>query len=186
MSQPAPVHQTRFEVLMVLVTVVIFVGTLAVNEILFKALEFVPGINWIYLPAGVRLLALLLFAEAGAIGLLLASWIVCFFWLFPDDYLRSFVGGFLGAAPSYLCYRGAQAWFGIRPSLANLTPRRLLLCALAYAIASPLLHHIWFALHGDNVDLVRGFAVMFAGDLAGTLLVLYTAKAVLNMSATRR
>jgi hypothetical protein len=186
MPQRAPAHQTRFEVLMVLFTVVIFVGALALNELIFKALEFGPGINWIYLPAGVRLLALLLFAEAGAVGILLASWIVCFFWLFPDDYLRSFAGGILAAAAPYLCYRGAQAWFGIKPSLANLTPRRLLLCALAYSIASPLLHHIWFALHGDQVDLVRGFAVMFAGDLAGTLIVLYTAKATLSLATARR
>ena len=185
MSQPAPAHQGRFEVAMVLLTIVIFIGTLALNELLFKALEFGPGINWIYLPAGVRLLALLLFAEAGAVGILLASWLVCFFWLFPDDYMRSFAGGILAAAAPYLCYRGAQSLFGVKPSLANLTPRHLLLCALAYSIASPLLHHIWFAIQGEQVDLVRGFAVMFAGDLAGTLIVLYTAKAALTLGARR-
>jgi hypothetical protein len=186
MSQPAPEHQTRFEVAMVLFTVVIFIGTLALNELLFATLEFGPGINWIYLPAGVRLLALLLFAEAGAVGILLASWIVCFFWLFPDDYLRSFVGGIVAAAAPYLCYRGAQAWFGIKPSLANLTPRRLLLCAIAYSLASPLLHHLWFAMHGDDVDLLQGLGAMFAGDLAGTLIVLYTAKALLTLGRRKR
>lgn len=166
MPEPAPAYQGRFEAVLVLFTVVIFIATLALNELLFKAFEFGPGINWIYLPAGVRMLALLMFADAGGLGILLASWIVCFFWLFPDDYLRSFMGGIVAPAAPYLCYRGAQAWFGIKPSLANLTPRRLLLCALAYSFASPLLHHIWFALHGDKVNLLRGFGAMFAGDLA--------------------
>lgn len=185
MSQPAPAYQTRFDVLLVVITIVIFIGSLVLNELLFSASELVPGINWIYLPAGVRLLAMLMFAEAGAVGLLLASWLVSYFWFFPDDHLRALVGGILATAAPYLCYRGAQAWFGITPSLANLTPRRLLLCALAYSIASPLLHHIWFALRGDDVDLVRGFTAMFAGDLFGTLIVLYTAKAAVSLTRRR-
>ena len=74
-----------------------FVAMLAANEWLFTRLEFVPGINWIYLPAGMRLLCVLLFGNAGAIGLLLVSWLVCFFYFFPDDYLRSFMGGVLAS-----------------------------------------------------------------------------------------
>jgi hypothetical protein len=46
---------------------------MAINEWLFTPFEFARGINWIYLPAGVRLLCTLLFAAAGAIGLLLVS-----------------------------------------------------------------------------------------------------------------
>jgi hypothetical protein len=186
MQQNAPTHQTRFEISMVLATMVFFLLTLALNELLFRWLEFMPGINWVYLPAGVRLLCTLLFAEAGVVGLLLVSWLVNFFWLFPNDPVRSFAGGILASAAPWLCYRLAQASFGLKPSLANLTPRRLLLLALVYSIASPLLHHIWFALHGDEVDLVRGFAAMFVGDFLGTLIVLYTAKALLTLVHRRR
>ncbi|HEU4851444.1 MAG TPA: hypothetical protein VFT37_04735 [Telluria sp.] len=186
MQQPAADHQVRFEISMVLATMVIFLVALAVNELLFRWLEFVPGINWIFLPAGVRLLCTLLFGEAGVVGLLLVSWLVSFFWFFPNDPVRAFAGGILAAAAPWLSYRLVQAWYGLRPSLANLTPRRLLLCALVYSIASPLLHHIWFALHGDPVDLLRGFTVMFVGDLLGTLIVLYVAKALLMLASRRR
>ncbi len=68
--------QLPFHAAMVVFTMVLFVATLALNEWLFSGLEFVKGINWIYLPAGVRLLSTLLFGASGALGLLLVSWLV--------------------------------------------------------------------------------------------------------------
>jgi hypothetical protein len=176
--------QIRLTFWMAAATVVLFCSLIALNELLFTRLEFAPGINWIYLPAGMRLLCILLFAEAGAIGLLIASWLVCFFYFFPDDPIRSFVGGILAAAAPYLVYRVMLVSAGARTSLADLTPRRLLLYAVAFSIASPLLHHIWFAIQGQT-DLMHSFLIMAAGDLAGTLIVLYGAKAGLALIARR-
>ena len=169
---------------MVVATIVLFGLMLAMNEWLFTRFEFAKGINWIYLPAGMRLLCTLLFAEAGAIGLLLVSWYVCFFYFFPDDYLRSFMGGILASAAPYLAYRLARSGFGLQSSLANLSPARLLACVLGYSIASPMLHHIWFALQGQTGNLVSSFLVMTAGDLSGTLIVVYAAKALLTLLPT--
>lgn len=176
--------QARLNVYMACATVLLFCFTLFLNELLFTKLEFVRGINWIYLPAGMRLLCILLFAEAGAVGLLLVSWGVCFLYFFPDDVLRSFVGGVIAAAAPYLVYRGAGWLAGARTSLAGLTPTRLLAYAVVFSIASPLLHHIWFALRGQE-NLLSGFLVMAAGDLVGTLVVLYSAKAMLTLASPR-
>ena len=170
----------RFQSSMVLATMLSFVLMLAVNEWLFKGLEFAPGINWIYLPAGMRLLSTLLFGEAGAVGLLLVSWLLCFCFFFPGDIGRSFMGGILATAAPYLAYRIAQRAYGLHASLATLSPRRLLVCVVGYSLASPLLHHIWFALRGDTHDLVQGFVVMAVGDLSGTLIVIYTMKMLLS------
>ena len=60
----------------------------------------------------------------------------------------------------------------------TLTPARLLVLCVAYASASPLLHHLWFALQGKG-GLWQGFLVMFTGNLLGSLLVLYAAKLLL-------
>jgi hypothetical protein len=173
--------QLRFQAAMVITTMLAFVAMLAVNEWLFTRLEFVPGINWIYLPAGMRLLCVLLFGNAGALGLLLVSWLVCFFYFFPDDYLRSFMGGVLAAAAPWIANRIAQQAFGLRASLSNLSPARLLACIVLYSVASPLLHHIWFAVHGGTEHLVRSFFVMFIGDLNGTLIVVYAMKGILTL-----
>ncbi|WP_020656292.1 hypothetical protein [Massilia niastensis] len=172
-------NQLKLNALMIGATIVLFIAALAINELLFTRLEFAPGINWIYLPAGVRLLSTLLFAEAGAIGLLLVSWGVCFLYFFPDDPVRSFMGGILASISPYLVYLGMQRSFGLQASLANLTPARLLACALAFSIASPLLHHIWFWLYEDKQDIFRSFVVMATGDFCGTVTVLYAAKLVL-------
>ena len=175
--------QLRLQAMMVAATMVLFVAMLAINEWLFTRFEFARGINWIYLPAGIRLLSTLLFAEAGAIGLLLVSWLVCFFYFFPDDPVRSFAGGILAALGPYLVYRGAQHRYGLHASLATLTPKRLLFLIVAYSVASPLLMHLWFALQGKE-GLLQGFLVMFIGDLSCTLLVIYTVKAALSFIPT--
>jgi hypothetical protein len=164
----------------VVATIVLFLAMLWVNDRLFRRLEFAPGINWVYLPAGMRLLCTLLFAEAGAVGLLLVSWLVSFVFLFPNDPARAFVGGILATLAPWLVYRGARRVYGFQGSLRNLTPGRLLVLALVYSVASPLLHHLWFALRGQD-DLLRGFVAMFVGDLAGTLIVLYGIKGLLAL-----
>lgn len=165
---------------MVLITIVLFLAALAVNHLLFAKLEFAPGINWVYLPAGVRLLCTLLFAEAGAIGLLLVSWFVSFAFFFPDDHMRALAGGILATIAPYGVYRIARYRFGLQASLANLSTGRLLACAVAFSLASPLLHHLWFAFYDGRTNLMDGFIAMVVGDLFGTLLVLYFAKWVLG------
>ena len=172
--------QFRLQAMMVVATMVFFVAMLVINEWLFTRFEFASGINWIYLPAGVRLLCTLLFAEAGAIGLLLVSWLVCFFYFFPDDHVRSIAGGILASLAPYLVYRIAQQKYGLYVSLTSLTPKRLLVLIVTYSVASPLLHHIWFALQGQQ-DIIQGFLTMFIGDLMGTLLVIYAVKMALSL-----
>lgn len=172
----------RLQSALVLATMALFGAMLAINEWLFRWLEFTPGINFVYLPAGMRLVCTLLFAEAGAVGLLLVSWIVSFTIFFPGQFERAFMGGIIAAVAPYLVYRWARHAYGLHASLANLTPKRLLLLALAYSIASPLLHHVYFALNGED-DLLPGFAAMFVGDLTGTLIVIYAFKGLLLLAA---
>jgi hypothetical protein len=171
--------QFKLNASMVALTMALFIAALKINEALFAQLEFAPGINWIYLPAGVRLLCTLLFGEAGAIGLLFISWIVCFVDFFPNDPVRSFVGGILASAAPYLVYRGLQHFQGLQPSLQNLTPRLLLVCSAIFSLASPFIHHLWFALYEHKDHLADSFIAMATGDLGGTLVVLYFAKFLL-------
>jgi hypothetical protein len=171
---------------MVVATMIAFLAMLVVNEWLFAHLEFDEGISWIYLPAGMRLLCVLLFGNAGALGLLLVSWLVCFLYFFPDDYVRAFMGGVLSAAAPWIANRIAQTVFGLRASLTNLSPARLLVCILLYSVASPLLHLAWFTLNGDDGNHLHGFFVMVVGDLTGTLIVVYLMKGILSLLPVRR
>lgn len=171
----------RLHFLLVVGTAVAFILSLWINQEVFTHTEFVRGVNWIYLPSGVRLLSTLLFGGDGAIGLLIASWLVDFFYFFPHDPVRSFAGGIIATVAPYAVYRLAREWYGLHASLTNLTPKRLLVLALAYSISNPLLHHIWFALQGNTHNLVESFLMMCAGDLSGALIMLYVVKAILAL-----
>jgi hypothetical protein len=165
---------------MVLGTICLHGAMMVANELFFRRAEFLQGIGWIYLPAGTRLLCTLMFGRAGTIGLLISGWLACYWYYFPGDALRATTGTIAGAAGPYLVYLAAQSRYRLQASLLNLTPRRLLLCALGCSIASPLLHHLWFSIYGAG-NLLPGLAVMMIGDLLGTLIVLYTAKCLLSL-----
>lgn len=178
MNQPA--SPSRIDLYMVVGTICLHGTMMIANELFFRRAEFLQGIGWIYLPAGTRLLCTLMFGRAGAIGLLISGWLACYWYYFPGDVLRATTGTIAGAVGPYLVYLAAQSRFGWQASLAGLTPRRLLLCALGCSIASPVLHHLWFSIHGDE-NLLPGLFVMMIGDLLGTLMVLYTAKWLLSL-----
>lgn len=165
-------------------SVVFYLLLARLQDWVFPNVEFMRGVGWIYLPAGARLLCPLLLGLPGALGVLLGSWCECFFHLYPDDPVRSFAGGISSALAPYLVYLFALRVLGMQASLANLTSRRLLLLVPLFGIASPLMHHLWFWLHGDKVDLAQGFAVMAAGDMLGALVVLYALKGMLGVLPT--
>jgi uncharacterized membrane protein len=163
-------------------TSILFLATLIANQWLFPYSEYAPGANWVYLPAGMRLLCTLVFAEAGALGMLIASWVSCTFLYFPDDPLRSMFYGTISALAPYLIYLFAMRALGLRTSLSNLTAKRLLLLIVLYAIAGPALHQIWLALHGESADMLERYKVMVVGDLSGSLIVIYAIKLALWMA----
>ena len=171
----------RLRLASIIGTGVVFVLSLWINQEVFAHSEFVRGVNWIYLPSGVRLLATLLLGGDGAIGLLVASWLVDFLYFFPNDPIRSIAGGVIATVAPYATYRLAREHYGLHASLTNLTPRRLLLLALAFSVANPLLTNIWLALRGQTTNIGERFFAMFVGDLIGALIILYTIKILLSL-----
>jgi hypothetical protein len=166
---------------MVVATVLLFLCLNAFNEWLFIKLEFASGINWVFLPAGMRLLATLLFGTAGFIGLLIASLLLNFYHFAFEDPVRAVIGAVAGSLGAYLVYLVAARRYGLQASLANLTPKRLLWMVLLCSMANPLLHHLVFIFEGRTEGLLSSYFAMFVGDLVGTLIVIYTMKLVLTL-----
>lgn len=162
-------------------TVIVYVLTLGLDELIFLHGGSPTFVDWIYLPTGIRLLSTLLLGVDGAIGLLIAGLIVDFFHYFPHDPVRAVVGAIFSAVGPYIVYRLALERYGLKASLTNLTPKRLIVLAFAVALANSTLHHVWFALTGDTGNWLQSYFMMFAGDLLGALILLYIVKGLLTL-----
>ncbi|MGE8615375.1 MAG: hypothetical protein ACN6PF_23980 [Achromobacter veterisilvae] len=171
-----------------LITVVIFLLSLLANEVIFTSSEFIRGINWVYLPAGVRLLSTLLFGFAGATGLLIASWIACFYYFFPDDFVRSAVGGVIATIAPLAAYLVASDVLKMGRNLRNLTPLGLLFCVFLYALLNSALHYLWAIVSETSPPSFDILLVMFVGDASGAIVMCYAMKGLLagmRLLATR-
>ena len=168
----------RLQLISVLISATLYFGCFHLNMVLFNALELHSGANWIFLPAGVRLLCTLLLGVEGAIGLLIASLIISIQTYGEMGLVTNLISAFISAGAPYLVYRLALM-NGIPATLEKLNAAKLALLCLVYAFMSALLHSIWYTLRSINTDILTGFTAMFSGDLIGTLIILYAMKIVL-------
>jgi hypothetical protein len=171
----------RLNLLTITVTVIVYMLVYMTNDWLFKHIEFTQGIAWIYLPAGIRLICTLLFAEAGVFGILLASLLTSSIYaIFPGDPVTTVGYSLISALAPYLAYRFTLQEMDLQRSLSNLTATRLLACILLYGLANPLLQLMWFVLRGVSYHFWSGLIVMSIGDLTGSLIVVYAIKLLLS------
>ena len=173
----------KLQLIFILASASLYFGCFHLNMILFNTLELHSGANWIFLPAGVRLLCTLLLGLEGAIGLLIASLIISTQTYGEMGLLTNLVSSLISAGAPYLVYRLALI-NGLPATLEKLNAAKLALLCLVYAFMSALLHSIWYTLRSVNTDMLTGFTAMFTGDLVGTLIILYAMKIVL--AAVRR
>ncbi|GAB3381895.1 hypothetical protein [Massilia agri] len=165
-------------------TIFVFLALNRVNEFVFGPFEHSAGINWVFLPAGIRLLATLLFGAAGFLGLLLVSLYLNFqHFVFQDD-VRALSGAIAGAGGPYLAYLFAKHWFDLGPWLKNLTAQRLLVTGVLCGIMSPAFHHAFMWVQTGLVDWTA-LGVMMTGDIVGILIVLYLAKGLIVLTDPR-
>jgi hypothetical protein len=152
------------------------------NDWLTSHMSYGLGVNWIYLPAGLRLFLTLVFALPGALGIATASFLISFFGAFSQD-LTTCIGVSLisGFAP-YLARFFVMANVPLAADLSDLNMQRLIVCILIYAILSSGLHQWWFAIRAlDNTGSLQHFIVMFVGDIIGTLLLIALIKYGLDL-----
>lgn len=168
----------------VAITIVAFLCLNWINELLFLRFEQSQGVNWVFLPAGIRLLATLLFGFSGFVGLLLAGFYLNFHHFVFDDEARAVYGAIAGAGGPYLAYLFAKHWFDLGPRLRNLTAGRLLFTGVLCGIMSPAFHHAFTWVQTGLVDWAA-LAAMITGDIVGILIVLYVAKGLITLTDPR-
>lgn len=152
------------------------------NDWLTSYLAYGLGVNWIYLPAGLRLFLTLVFGLSGAIGIALASFMICYFGQFPPELTTCIGIGLISGFAPYLARIFVVSNVNVSPDLSNLSLPKLALCILIYALLSAGLHQWWFAVRGlDETGSFNHFLVMLLGDVLGTVLLVGLIKAGLDL-----
>lgn len=149
------------------------------NDWLFSVAKVSDQISWVFLPAAIRMLAVMLFGWAGVAGLYLGS-LSQLGGMLEADPVRALVIAGISSVPCLLAARLAQRALRIPGDLAGMTGRHLLVFGLAGGIASSGVHTLYFALEAASLAPLAGFMPMFVGDTLGTLIVLYGGALVLN------
>ena len=152
------------------------------NDWLTNGLIFGLGVNWIYLPAGLRLFLTLIFGLPGAIGIALASFLISFFGDFPHDLTLCIGVGLISGFAPYLARLFVFSNLRLESDLSNLNMPNLIACIVIYALLSAGLHQWWFSTMGlENTGSINHFLVMLIGDILGSLLLVSLIKFCLDL-----
>ena len=155
------------------------------NDYFFSALGYSSGVNWVFLPSGLRLVFVLLFVELGAVGIALASVAISYLFQFDGNLLTLLGAGAISGFAPWLARRVSVDSLGLDVNLRHLTAATLIKVSVLFAVLSAVLHQLWYTFRGNTESFVKSTVVMSIGDLIGTIAVLYTAKLAMTLLASR-
>lgn len=140
----------------------------------FDFVKEAPGVHLVYLPAGLRLLLLLIFGVWGGIGIAIAHPIVVWTQYGSTSIgftiAHSLISGFGGL----LVLSMSRRLFGVSSSLEGLRPQHLPLLSLLMAIVMPFLFGVdlvAFDIRPAN-GVIAGYWGKLLGDFLGCLFVI--------------
>jgi len=165
-----------------IVSVLAYSSLFYINAWLTTHLSYGLGVNWIYLPAGLRLFLTLIFGLSGALGIAIASFVICFFGQFPPELITCIGIGLISGFAPYLARLFVMSNISISSDLSNLSLQKLAICILIYAALSSGLHQWWFAVRDlDEAGTLNHFLVMLTGDVLGTVAMIGLVKYGLDL-----
>lgn len=147
-------------------------------------LEISTGVALIFLPAGLRTLAVLIYGFRGAVGVFVGSLITGQRYFSGDrevSELALIVICLVSAFSAYVAMKAVCTWRHIPHDLRNLTLNDIFYIVISQGVLSATLHQVIFFL--ENVALAHERAastiagqwlVMLAGDVSGSLLLIGT------------
>ena len=163
------------QALLVLICAVAYFYAFKLNLYWFDWIEFSHGVNWVYIPSGLRLLFVLIMPRLGAVGVALSSITVNYSYGDPDAHVFNIVTGVMSGVSPYIARYLARRWLNLDPLLVNLTGRDFFKISVLFAVVNALLHQLWYFGMDKTQDFLASTLAMAVGDWFGTVLVLATA-----------
>jgi hypothetical protein len=162
----------------------VYVGLALGNEWMLASMEYGKGVNWVYIPAGLRLGFVLVMPWAGALAISLGSFAMAL--RDPDltPALAAFNGCVTGIAPVLARHWAVSRW-GLSDDLRELNAPLLVKLCVLFGLFSSTFHQAFFAWLGREAGVFAGAIPMFVGDTLGALLCLYLIRTALNLRLRR-
>lgn len=174
-------RDTFEKTVLTLISAVLFVGFFQLNDWIFSIFEYSEGISWVFLPAGFRVILVLVMGLPGALGLMLGSWFIDRDLFTQSGATLAFLNGVVGGITPWLVMRYLTHRQWLSPQLQSLNVLQLLNMTLIFAAASALTHQlVWLLMERPHLNIWVDIWPMFVGNALGALLMLYGFKFVLD------
>ena len=148
----------------------LYMGFFYLNQFIAAPLEDVKGVNWIFLPAGIRIFLTLILDYSGAIGLAIASLLINYIGFYETDLISTIGIAVICGLTPLLGRHFVIHNLKVQPDLSNISLKQLLMIIIAYSLLSSGLHQLWFVTRGLDSGSWNHFIAMFCGDIAGSVL----------------
>jgi len=157
-----------------LVSFLLFVFSFKLNELFDGFALYMTGINLVFIPAGFKLLCVLVGGEAAAVGLLLSSVYVSAGIWDHTAIIQMIYFAFASVGSYYITVSVLKKTMHIDDMLSNLRYLHIVVLSAAASIINGILHNIVYVWQ-DKVKLNDFFAhstAMIVGDFLGCFIVI--------------
>ena len=149
----------KFQLIIIAIVSIAWVLLFNLNDFVFSTLKISTFINWVFIPAGLRLVAVLLFNRNAIAGLFIGALIKGMD--SEMNFASLIIISLISAANPYIAFKVANSLLNVKTSLLALTPNQLLLMSMVSALFNTTFHNLYFFFTGLTHEFWMNSAKMF-------------------------
>ena len=151
-----------------------FICSFKLNELSDGFALYAPGINLIFIPAGIKLVCILIGGEAAVIGLLISNVYISMGVWDQTTVLQMVYFALTSVGSYYLIVRIIKKLMAIDDTLHNLRYLHIIILAAAAAITNGVVHNVIYVWQdkGSPADFLAKSTAMVFGDFLGCFIVI--------------
>jgi hypothetical protein len=166
------------------VSCMVYWAAFEVQHLIFAFTEYIPGVNWFYLPSGVRVVLVLIGGVSGALGISLATVLIDWAHYPHITGLMLVTTAFASGFSAYLALLIMRSQGKIEHDLQGLSLMTLLSYSALYSAINSLAHQLNWRLNNPESHLVHiDIWPMFVGDLLGAVALLLLVRLIFRFKA---
>ena len=166
------------------VSCMVYWAAFEVQNLIFAFTEYIPGVNWFYLPSGVRVVLVLIGGVSGALGISLATVLIDWAHYPHITGLMLVTTAFASGFSAYIALLIMRSQGKIEHDLQGLSLMTLLSYSALYSAINSLAHQLNWRLNNPESHLVHiDIWPMFVGDLLGAVALLLLVRLIFRFKA---